>query len=238
MWLIARFQPTALFSLRPANATTSGGKTLLTPTPYAVKMALLDAAARVYGKANAVTWFPRIRDLEVAIALPQHIMVNNTFVKIMRPHKNGPKDTQGTGLMGPMGSTIAYREMVQFGGVIRLALREQKPQDEHFPLSDLLAQIHYFGKRGGFMQIVGVDSMEAIDEEFTDLNSDEGVPFYINGMLQMLDDCGPKMTFDHADVYSKKNVALDKSNGRILRTVILPYRLERSSRGFSLYQRI
>jgi len=238
MWLVAKFQPTALFSLRPANATTSGGKTLLTPTPYAIKMALLDAAARVYGKTSAVTWFPKIRDLEVAIALPQHIMVNNTFVKIMRPHKNGPKDTQGTGLMGPMGSTIAYREMVQFGGMIRLALQEQKPKEECLPLLNLLTQIHYFGKRGGFMQIVGADSMEAIDEEFTDLNPDEGEPFYINGMLQMLDDCGPKMTFEHADVYSKKNVALNKSNGRILRTVILPYHLKKSSRGFSLYQRI
>lgn len=238
MWLVAKFQPTALFSLRPANATTSGGKTLLTPTPYAVKMALLDAAARVYGKDSAVVWFPRIRDLQISIALPRHIMVNNTFVKILRPHKNGAKDTQGTGLMGPMGSTIAYREMVQFGGMIRLALREQKLQDGHFPLPDLLAQIHYFGKRGGFMQIVGVDSVKAIDKEFTELNSDEGEPFYINGMLQVLDDCGPKMTFEHADVYSKKNVALNKSNGRVLRTVILPYSLDKSSRGFSLYQRI
>ncbi len=47
MWLIATYQPTSLFSLRPANATTSGGKTLLTPTPFALKMALLDAAIRV-----------------------------------------------------------------------------------------------------------------------------------------------------------------------------------------------
>ena len=49
MWTIARFASTSLFSLRPANATTSGGKSLLTPTPFAIKMSLLDVAIRVYG---------------------------------------------------------------------------------------------------------------------------------------------------------------------------------------------
>ena len=56
-----------------------------------------------------------------------------------------------------------------------------------------------------------------------------------NGTLQMLDDCGPQMTFDHADIYSGKRITLGKE--RILRHIVLPYRLARSSRGYSLYQR-
>ena len=49
MWHIAKYEATSLFSLRPYNATTSGGKTLVTPTPFAFKMALLDVAIRTYG---------------------------------------------------------------------------------------------------------------------------------------------------------------------------------------------
>jgi len=44
------------------------------------------------------------------------------------------------------------------------------------------------------------------------------------------------MTFDHADIYSAKRITLGKE--RILRHVVLPYRLARSSRGYSLYERI
>ena len=53
---------------------------------------------------------------------------------------------------------------------------------------------------------------------------------------QMLDDCGPNMTFEHADIYNAKRITLGKE--RILRHVVLPYQLTRSSRGYSLYQRL
>src|SRR5215472_8450640 len=43
-WLVFRYSPAALFSLKMSRATSTAGKTLLTPTPYAVKMAFLDAA--------------------------------------------------------------------------------------------------------------------------------------------------------------------------------------------------
>ena len=41
MWLIAEYEAVTLFSLKLSTATSSGGKTLLVPTPYALKMALL-----------------------------------------------------------------------------------------------------------------------------------------------------------------------------------------------------
>ena len=45
-WLVFQYAPAALFSLKSSRATSTVGKTLLTPTPYAVKMAFLDAALR------------------------------------------------------------------------------------------------------------------------------------------------------------------------------------------------
>jgi hypothetical protein len=52
----------------------------------------------------------------------------------------------------------------------------------------------------------------------------------------MLDDCGPGMTFDQANIYSSKRVTLGKE--RMLHHIVLPYHETRSSRGFDLYERI
>ncbi len=84
MWTIAEYQPTSFFSLRPYTATSSGGKSLIVPTPFAVKMALLDAAIRTQGLERGRALFPALRDLRVAVRLPRHILVNNTFVRILR----------------------------------------------------------------------------------------------------------------------------------------------------------
>ena len=85
MWHVATFLPVGLFSLRPYNATTSGGKTLLVPSPFAVKMALLDVLFREQGRAAAEAQWRALRDLEVAVRLPARLVVNHTFVKVLRP---------------------------------------------------------------------------------------------------------------------------------------------------------
>jgi hypothetical protein len=56
------------------------------------------------------------------------------------------------------------------------------------------------------------------------------------GTMQMLDDCGPKMSFQQADIYSGKRLTVGKE--RVLHHIVLPYKETRSSRGFSLYERI
>ena len=239
MWTIAQFQPTTLFSLRPANATTSGGKTLVTPTPFALKMALLDAAIRVYGLTQGEKWFPTLRDLQVAVQLPAHLVVINTFIKILRPHKSGPKDLYGTGLLGQFGNTIAYRELVHFGGAIHIALKNTAVPNTPPPLPHLLTHIHYLGKRGGFMQCQQIKTTATLPPEFTPLNPETPpTQFHLHGLLQLLDDCGHKMNFNHANVYHNKSLSIGKSNGRILNPIILPYRLAQSSRSYTLYERI
>lgn len=238
MWQVAKYSPTTLFSLRPYNATTSGGKSLVVPTPFAFKMALLDVTIRLYGKEVGERWFLYLRDLKIAARLPESLVVNNTFVKILRPHKGGAKDTYGIGFDGPMGNTIAYRELVHFGGALEIAVQLREGKDAPPPLRDLLPQINYLGKRGGFMQFVESTQRENLPSGFTLLNPTPGQPFPVDGLLQMLDDCGPKMTFAHADVFSSKSISINKPNGRIPSVVVLPYRPVKSSRSFTLYERI
>ena len=83
--IVARYLPVAPFSLKPAAATSSGGKTLLVPTPYAMKMALLDVAIRTLGLSVGEYLFPALRDLSISLEMPQDLVVMKGFSKIRRP---------------------------------------------------------------------------------------------------------------------------------------------------------
>ena len=70
VWLKAIYQPTTLFSLRLSWTTSTGGKTLLLPSPYAIKMAILDIALRTSGHQLGEAAWPWIRDLSIGVQLP------------------------------------------------------------------------------------------------------------------------------------------------------------------------
>lgn len=240
MWTIASYQPTSLFSLRPAMATASGAQSLLVPTPFAIKMALVNAAIRLYGLDQTIAWWQLLRELEVALALPEAIVVNKTFIKIQRPTrvtKGNAEEMQAVFDAGvyPMGPTIAFREFVQFSGSVGVALRSRSNAD--LPLGNLCTQINYLGKRGGFWQLQQLPrTVDELDRQWTVLTT-PSTTFDIQGTLQMLDDCGQKLSWEHIDVYSTKSIKLGNDE-RILRTVVLPYRMRRSSYRYSLYERI
>ncbi len=240
MWTIAEYQPTSFFSLRPYTATTSGGKSLIVPTPFAVKMALLDVAIRTQGLARGEALFPALRDLGVAVRLPRHVVVNNTFIRILRLKEIKTKASEKEAAIAraranrqwPFQRTIGFREYVQFGGPLALAFEGMAAD----ALAPLLWQINYLGKRGGFVQLLRPPVAAAsLPEGFTLLT--EGVQgAFPLGTLQMVDDCGPKMTFEQANVYSRQRIRVGVE--RILHHVVLPYQLTRSSRGYSLYERL
>lgn len=224
MWTIVQYQPTAFFSLKPNMATSSGGKTLIVPTPFAIKTALLDAAIRTQGLARGQAIFPKVRALEIAVRLPRWIVVNNTFNRILRKARS-PSPGQW-----PYQRTIGFREYVQFGGPLALAFRDL-PDD----LTPLLAQVNYLGKRGGFIQLLNApEAMGELPDNFTLLTAgiDGGFPL---GTLQMVDDWGKKLTFEHINIYSDKRITTGKH--RVFHHIVLPHEPVRSSRGFTLYER-
>jgi len=91
-WLIASYRPTAMFSLRMTHATSKGGKTLLVPTPYAVKLALIDACFRLHasdeGYAHAARVYEMIKARKIRFCPPEHCVVQQTFIKIKQQEKN------------------------------------------------------------------------------------------------------------------------------------------------------
>ncbi len=255
MWTIARYLSVAPFSLKPAAATSSGGKTLLVVTPYAVKMALVDVALRRLGIERGAELFPLLRDLSVSIALPHDILVFKTFSKIWRPVESKdskkPDETQEAFEARmrekmteriergqyPFYSTISFREYVSYREAFQLAIATPDGAELPAELAPLLMGINYFGKRGGFVQIMEPPHYDqALSEAFTDLTPVGLRAFHIGGTLQMLDDCGKSLTFSRANIYSGERVTVGKE--RIVHHVVLPYQLKQSSRGYSWYQRL
>ncbi|MDY7040946.1 MAG: hypothetical protein SVX38_08795 [Chloroflexota bacterium] len=234
MWLIAEYQPVGLFSLKSTLATSSGGKSLLVPTPYAIKMALLDAACRLWGVGAAEAIWPTLRDLSVALRLPERVVVTNLFTKILKPSRSASRP--GTQHAGPLGKTIAFREYVWAGGNLGIALGLEDGE-RVTGLTDLLLQINYLGKRGGFVQLDGPPTQaNELPGGYMLVNGPPTDRFYVGGLMQVLDDCDVSLTFEKANIYSGKNIKLGKE--RILHHVVLPYRLVRSSKSFSYYERI
>ena len=243
-WLAATYLPVSLFSLKSALATSSGGKTVLVPTPFAIKMALLDVAIRTQGLPEGERLFPLLRDVRIALHVPPALVVQNGFGKVRRPFKSHGLSTDEQAAIErkraqgqyPWFATIAYREYVQFGGPLELAFAAKEGADL-MPVADLLPCINYLGRRGGFLQIAELPrQLDALPVDFRVLTDEVAQPYGANWILQTLDDCGPSLTFKQADIYSKASIKL--GTDRILRHVPLPLRLARSSRSFSLYTRI
>lgn len=242
MWITAHYLPVSFFSLRPAGVTSSGGKTLLVPTPFSIKMALLSAAICSQGRTEGERLFPFLRDIALYLEPPQEILVMKSFSKIRRElkDKTNPEKAQRARERKeyPMQPTIAYREYVSYTGVFRLACQIAEDHPLVALLPDLLMQINYLGKRGGFLQITARPqrSDEQPQGRFVHLTATSAQSFEMEGTLQMLDDCGPGMTFAKANIYDGAKIILHRD--RVLRHIVLPYKQIRSSRSYSWYQRI
>lgn len=234
MWLITEFEATTLFSLKMSSATSSGGKTLLVPTPFAIKMALLDAACRTQGVNRAQELWTEIRDMQIALKPSTRVVVTNLFQKVLRLRKQAASITAIDA--GPFQKTIGYREYAQWDGKLGIAF-EVTGEPESEWLIDLLLNVNYFGKRGSFVQWIPPARWEVSLTPDYVLTTAGQSAFSLDGVLQVLDDGAPSLTFDKANIYSDKKIQMGKD--RVQRQIVLPnFRLTRSSKSFSLYERM
>ena len=236
MWLVARYASTTLFSLKPALATSSGGTSLLAPTPYALKMGLLDVAYRTVGVCEAERLWPSLRDLKIGYRPPQFATITKLFARILKRSRSQPEP--GGPPAGPFASTIGYREYVHFSEPLSLALALEQDSPKTETLVWLLSGLSYLGKRGGLVQLVEPPQLlDELPRGFVPLNSPQGqTSFDARGILQLLDDCGPEMTAMQANVYRGERIRVGKE--RLSRPIVLPYRVVRSGKSYTLYQRL
>lgn len=246
MWVVATYQATSLFSLKPATATASGGRTLLVPTPYAVKMALLDVACRLIGQPQAAAeWDAWLGTSQVALRPAGQVVVNNTFIRVLREKrlsaKKGSeareKEIAEARVNGnyPMNRTIAYREYAYLEGDFGIALSVESEAQAAL-VRRWFAHINYLGKRGSFVQLQYVPNvLDDLSNEFIVIGQPLENGFALDMLLTQLDDTGDKADFNTVNIYNSKHISLGKQ--RILHHVALPYERVRSSRSYTYYRR-
>ncbi|MEJ5345408.1 MAG: hypothetical protein WHS83_10915 [Chloroflexus sp.] len=263
-WLIARYQPTSLFSLKHGDATSTGGKSLLVPTPFAIRMALLDAAIRTKGIGVGPQAFNLIKSLRLAIRLPSYAAVTSIFVRVLKPERPDssgrragqesatiqnvlePEQEEGDGPNRGMIRTIAFREYVHLSGELTLAFGGENKT--LLTIRPWLMQINYFGKRGSFYQLLA--SPEIVETEKDDIPVGflsfpghdllSGVPpkSFPLGLIQRVDEWGESLRFEQANIYNRdRRASIKVGKERIRADVILPYQMVRASRGMALYKR-
>lgn len=223
-WLVATYLPTAMFSLKDSQATSAAGKSLLVPSPYAVKTALIDVAVNWQGVGFAQDTFTWLRALQVRSSPPEWACVTNAFVKVQRP----PKQAQPG---NPFKPTVAFREYVQFQGELRVAFEVSVLTDEQrATLAGLLMRLNMLGKRGGFMQWISQDDVVELDSYYVTHTGDPRTTLS-GAVMHYLDDYGPKMTWEKLSTFDASRP------DRVVVSALVPYRVTRSSKRSTLYHR-
>lgn len=223
MWMYIDYEPVAAFGLRPSNTTSNGGKSLIGPTPYAIKMALLDRIIRLRGLALGEALFPILRDSPIFFRLPLAVSVNRTFQKVLRDYDS--KTRQWT-------STIAQREFVFYAGRFSLALSTPKSEAISLMLEGFAA-INYFGRRGSFFQMVDYATSEDDPRTLSGfINASQPSLGSTLGFLQRMDDMEADAVFADVSTFNPK------ANGaRRSYTVVFPYILDHHGMNHTIYRR-
>jgi hypothetical protein len=214
-----------------------------------VKLALVDATIRAGTVVRGRALFDILKDRAIRLRPPNHVVVNNTFVKIQRKReppkrKMSPDEAQAAAddlRRRPYQDTIAYREFCCFAGDLDVAVDVVDLTDaERGEIGHACAHVNYFGKRGSFMQFWRTNLVDQLprgfSEEVDGWQSRTGGTW---GTIQPLDDMGetedPHL-FDRVSTYGERSPELLKH--RRLVFTFLPYRQQSSSRGYTHYRRV
>ncbi len=229
-WLIFQYTPAALFSLKSSRATSTAGKTLLTPTPYAVKMAFLDAALRHALTSNPDLLVRWLAKASLRIGVPGHACVTGTIQSVRQETRDTERKRKPEG--PPYSSSIAMREFVHCQGTFRLAFDLKECAAEFAGLLIRTAPaINYLGKRGSFVQYLGSVRRASLDATFTQPADDANTPAW--GQRAALDDFGEKASFAALNSFAPKPMRRDVDR-KFVETVV-PLNVYNSGPGFVHY---
>lgn len=222
----AVYKPTALFSLRDSNSTSSGAKSLFLPSPYAIKMALINQAISLGGIdfKKDTTKFNAIRDLKIKYRISGNFCVNNCLVKIQKQRTNEP-----------FKPTVSFREYIYLDSDLEIIFETNTDKnnslfDAHEDiisfLKENLCTINQFGKRGCFFQFVEFKG-NPLPANVIPFNVDR---IQCPGVIQEYDDFTETLTFDNVNNYSESKTK------RMKNIMFLPINRKSSSKSYTLYE--
>jgi hypothetical protein len=165
----------------------------------------------------------------VRIRPPAAAVVTHTIVKVRQEPKR-PEPLE------PYISNVAYREVVHHDGTwlwaLDLAAGDVVLAER---LAACLPRINYVGKRGSFVQFLGLSRRSEIDASFTQ-PYDPAAGFIAPPAwhVQALDDFGPEADLNALSSYSSAKPQRDRH--RVFPTSIVPLGLRNTGPGFSEYR--
>jgi len=230
-WLIGEFAPTTLFSLKVSSATSSVGRTLVVPTPYAVKMALVDAGFRAaLSDDDCARLLRALASIEVRIAPARDAVVTHTFVKVRQESRDADP-------LRPYTSTISYREVAHLNLPINWAFDLATADDVSIArLPELLPHISYIGKRGSFVRFVRVYRVSTLGPEYTQpVAFDEAWSPPRRAHIVPLDDFGPDADLETLSSFTQKRPRRERHR-RFVDTIV-PVGIVNTGPGFTQYSR-
>jgi hypothetical protein len=264
-WIIVAFRPTTLWSLRTSMSTSSGGKTLLVPTPYSLKLALVDACIQRLGVQRGVRLFEILRGRPLRISPPADAVVSATLVKLRKLERSdagGDESDDDSADVRRFAPTVGFREYVSFSGAgmdgaFHVAIaRFGLDDDDVRLLADAAAAVTYSGKRGGFLQF----ETSPAQERFCEVDEIPATPGFTIplshipqggtpvGTIQPLDELAAPAEWERVSTFGPKpvRVAHLAPGQRIWETEVdrayvpsaVPYRLVKTTRSFAAYRRI
>jgi hypothetical protein len=209
-------------------------RTNLIPTPYAIKMALLRVYLEQFGRqllpnldSGVKAFFQQLRDLEVRILPPTHVVVNRNGYKLRYYDQTTDKADKSRQTMALQGGFV-FREWIHYQGMLQICCGSS---DAIAPLMPLFAQINYFGKRGCFFQYLPEATLETdtLPAAFASTHQDA---FFVHP----LDDLGAKATFANINPYSPKRAKL--GSDRVIPNQFLPLQLRASGAHYDWYESV
>ena len=230
-WLVAEYQPTALFSLKVSSATSSVGKTLIVPTPYSIKMALVDAAFRAgLSDRECADFLKSLVGIDVRVAPSDAAAVTHTFVKVRQ-------ESRDANPLVPYIATIAYREVVHHHGGWLWAFDLVHADDTLAErLVRLAPHVSYIGKRGSFVQFRGLSRATQLNDQFTQpIQNDKPWSPPARAHVVCLDDFGPEADLETLSSFTDRSPKRDRHR-KFVETIV-PMGLVNTGPGFSEYRR-
>src|SRR5262249_18428069 len=135
----------------------------------------------------------------------------------------------------PYRPSVALRDLVHWRGVLHLAFGGLSPNSEMIPLLTAAAPaVNYFGKRGCFVQYLGLRRLDALDTTFT-RPFREGAAIPPGCHRAMLDDFGPEATFAALNSFSPSEMR--RGVHRSFVDTVVPLRVHNFGPGFLHYRR-
>ena len=229
-WLLLHYLPTTLFSLKSCVATSSVGRSLIVPTPYAVKMAFVDSAFR-YGLPTEICegLVEKLAEVEVRIKPAGNSIVNQTIQKIRQEERNDRESDQ------IYISSIAYRELVYLDSCWIWAFNVREDTELSSLLLKLAPAINYVGKRGSMIQFMGSETRDELDNRFTmPIAEIQGVRLPERTHIALLDDFGPKANFNCLNSFDPK-ARVDLGKHRLRISTLIPSGVIDAGSGFVHY---